>query len=72
MIRLYVRYFILLKQTNAVYAVKRKNEGTSELLSMKLRRSVYFVNQGTIICFEFGKEDCIRLIVAVNAQEDLH
>ena len=53
-------------------AVQRKDE-QPELLNMKADGSVYFVNQGyTHSAWNFGKEDCIRLIVAVNGQEDLH
>ena len=68
-----VRYFIPLKTNEWSFtAVKRKNE-EPELLSMKADGSVYFVNQGwTHSAWNFGKEDCIRLIVAVNGQEDLH
>lgn len=68
-----VRYFIPL-QTNewSFTAVKRKGE-EPELLNMKADGSVYFVNQGwTHSAWNFGKEDCIRLIVAVNGQDDLH
>tara|TARA_B100001057_G_scaffold420941_1_gene441603 strand:+ start:749 stop:1351 length:603 start_codon:yes stop_codon:yes gene_type:complete len=68
-----VRYFIPLKTNEWSFtAVKRKNE-EPELLSMKADGSVYFVNQGwTHSAWNFGKEDCIRLIVAVNGQTDLH
>ena len=68
-----VRYFIPLKTNEWSFtAVKRKNE-EPELLNMKADGSVYFVNQGwTHSAWNFGKEDCIRLIVAVNGQEDLH
>ena len=53
-------------------AVQRKKE-QPELLNMKADGSVYFVNQGyTHSAWNFGKEDCIRLIVAVNGQEDLY
>ena len=53
-------------------AVQRKDE-QPELLNMKADGSVYFVNQGyTHSAWNFGKEDCIRLIVAVNGLEDLY
>tara|TARA_B100000959_G_C14962915_1_gene616543 strand:- start:707 stop:1312 length:606 start_codon:yes stop_codon:yes gene_type:complete len=67
-----VRYFIPI-QTNewSFTAVKRKNE-SPEIKHLQADGSVWFVNQGFYhSAWNFGKTDCMRLIVAVNGQDDL-
>jgi len=69
-----VRYFIPLVTNEWSYvAIKRKGEQVPELKNLKADGSAYFVNVGQLhSAWNFGKEDCIRLIVSVNGQKDLH